>query len=140
MDLLWVRYNCAKILKPYSPAHHPQKTNVNRRRYRIQGLTHLLDGKGRHMWIIDKPWKLAAQALFTDRHKQDFSLLAPTSDHKVKKISRLLPQIPFTSTPNFQGTSFFSSSWKILMRTFPSLVAHLVLINLFVLLVQDHST
>ena len=46
----------AKILKPYSPSHHlHQKTNNNRRRYRTQGLTHVLDGQGRHVKIIDNP-------------------------------------------------------------------------------------
>ena len=63
----------------------------------------------------------SAQATFTDHHKQNYSLLAPTSNHKVKQISCLQPQIPLTLTPHFKDTSFLSSSQKILSRTFPPL-------------------
>ena len=39
-----------------SPYHQKKKkTNTNKRRYRTQGLTHLLDGQGRYVWIIDNP-------------------------------------------------------------------------------------
>ena len=134
------------MLKPYSPAHHPQKTNANRRRYRTQWPTHLLDGQGRHVWITVKTWKLAAeiipsrsgfsckqsaQATSTDRHKQDFSILVLTLNHKVKKISCLLPQISPSPTLHFQGTSFFSSSCKILRRNFQSLRTRFIYLILF---------
>ena len=54
-----------KILKTYSPVHHPQKMNGNRRQYRTQGLTHLLDEQSRQVWIINKPWKLAAEIIIS---------------------------------------------------------------------------
>ena len=54
----------------------------------------------------------SAQATFTDRHKQDFLLLAPTSNYKVKQF--------FACDHKFQGTSFFNNSQKIKGEPFHS--------------------
>ena len=64
-------------------------------------------------WLISSE---SPQARFTDLHKQDFSLLAPTSNYKVIKFLHqigLQLWIPRTPTTHFQSTLNFQSLQKI---------------------------